>query len=570
MDLSRRSSEPLAASDSRETTSAAPGSAIAMGRPVGRRWPVLASLQGPIFVAIAYYLGAEAAFYIGTLSDQIFALFWPPNVVLFCALLIVPKRRWWVYIAAAFPAHAIAELGVGMPLPQLLVAFATNCMVALLDAYAVRRFVGEPPWFGNFRKAFLYIVIAAGLGPAVSAFGGAFVPILGGGSFAEYWVFYSHWYLANALPNLTLGPVFLIWYSDSAGWTRWRPSLRDLEPGMLALALIGICILTVATAEKLATNHLLPVVLLLPLPLILWSAIRFGEKGASAAILVVAVVLTWYTLHGGGFFLGEGPERSVLTLQLFLTGASIPVLLLGASIDDSRRAEQTMRELTASVLRAQEEERRRIARDLHDSTGQNLIAATLLVERVENAVPETARPAFRQLEKMLQQSIRELRTVSYLLHPPLLDEAGLSLALRNFVNGFVDRTGIAVDLEVSPELDRLAPEAELVLFRVVQEALGNIARHSMSKTALIRLDRRSTPTARTAVLTIEDAGKGMPDIAFKRPLPDRRGGRAAPTGVGLASMRERLHQIGGQLEIDSAVGRTTLTATIPIPPEPAD
>jgi signal transduction histidine kinase len=569
MNLSRRSPERRASSDRSKTTAAALGSAVAAGPPTSRRWPALVSLQGPIFVAVAYYVGAEAAFYIGTLSDQIFALFWPPNVVLFCALLIVPQRRWWLYIAAAFPAHSIAELGVGMPLPQLLVAFATNCMVALLDAYAVRRFVGEPPWFGNFRKAFLYIVIAAGFGPAISAFGGAFVPILGGGSFAEYWVFYSHWYLANALPNLTLGPVFLIWYSDWAG-TRWRPSLRHLEPAMLALALVGSCILTVAMAEKLATNHLLPVLLLLPLPLVLWSAIRFGEKGASAAILVVAVILTWYTLHGGGLFPGEGPERSVLTVQLFLTGASIPVLLLGASIDDSRRAEQTMRELAASVLRAQEEERRRIARDLHDSTGQNLIAATLLAGRVENAVPEAARPAFRQLEGMLQQSIRELRTVSYLLHPPLLDEAGLGLALRNFVNGFVDRTGIVVDLEVSPELDRLAPEAELVLFRVVQEALGNIARHSMSKTALIRLDRRSTPTAETAVLTIEDAGKGMPDIAFKRPSAGRSGVRVAPTGVGLASMRERLHQIGGQLEIDSAVGHTTLTATIPIRPEPAD
>src|SRR5262245_5769529 len=107
-------------------------------------------LQGPLLVALAYLLGAEAAFYIGTLSDQIFALFWPPNVVLFCALMIVPQRDWWLYIVAAFLAHVVAELGVGMPALQLLVAFATNCMVALLNAYAVRRFVGDPPWFGIF------------------------------------------------------------------------------------------------------------------------------------------------------------------------------------------------------------------------------------------------------------------------------------------------------------------------------------------------------------------------------------------------------------------------------------
>src|SRR5262249_16026985 len=170
-------------------------------------WPMkqaVASLRGPVLIALAYFLGAEAAFYIGTLSDRIFPLFWPPNVILFCALLIVPQRDWWLYIAAAFPAHAIAELGVGMPLPQLLVAFATNCMVALLNAYAVRHFVGDPPWFGNFRKAYLYIVITAGIAPAVSALGGAFVPILGGGEFADYSLFWSHWYLANALPTLPL------------------------------------------------------------------------------------------------------------------------------------------------------------------------------------------------------------------------------------------------------------------------------------------------------------------------------------------------------------------------------
>jgi integral membrane sensor domain MASE1 len=95
-------------------------------------WPK-AALSAPVLVAVAYYLGAEAAFYIGTLSDRIFAPFWPPNVVLFCALLLATERRWWVFIAAAFPAHVVAELGVGMPAGQLLVAFVTNCMVAALN-----------------------------------------------------------------------------------------------------------------------------------------------------------------------------------------------------------------------------------------------------------------------------------------------------------------------------------------------------------------------------------------------------------------------------------------------------
>jgi signal transduction histidine kinase len=513
-------------------------------------------LHGPLLVALGYFAGAEAAFYIGTLSDQIFALFWPPNAILFCALLVVPQRRWWLYVAAAFPAHVAAELGVGMPAPQLLVAFATNCLVVLPNAWAVRRFVGAPPWFGNWRKALRYILIAAGIGPAVAALGGAFVPIMGGGAPADYWIFWSHWYFANALPNLTLGPVFLIWFSDHVRSDGWTLSRRHVEAVALGLLLLAACLAIALPAQ--VENALGPAMLLLPLPLLIWAAVRFGEKGASAAILMVAVIFTWDGLHGGTLFPHPNPERSLLALQLFLTGLSIPILLLGAVIDELRRTERTTRDLAASLVRAQDEERRRIARDLHDSTGQNLIAATLIAGRIEQALPETARPALRQLEEMLQQSIGEIRTVSYLLHPPFLDEAGLALAVRSFVEGFSERSGVTVDLELPPDMQRLPPDTELALFRVVQEALTNVARHSGSATALIRLHAAREMT----VLTVEDAGRGMPDLVGRGRLIGRN--RGAGSGVGLASMRERLEQLGGRLEIHSATGRTVIRATVPV------
>jgi signal transduction histidine kinase len=524
-------------------------------------------LQGPVLVALAYFAGAEVAFYIGTLSDRIFALFWPPNVILFCALLIVPQRSWWLYVAAAFPAHVAAELTVGMPAPQLLVAFATNCLAVLLNAYAVRRFVGGPPWFGNWHKALRYIVITAGIGPAVAALAGAFVPIMGGGTFADYWIFWSHWFFANALPNLTLGPAFLIWFSDHARSDGWSRSRRRVEAAALGVVLLAAC-LVVALSNQVE-NALGPAMLLLPLPLLIWAAVRFGEKGASAAILIVAVIFIWEGLHGVALFPHPNPERSLLALQLFLTGISIPILLLGALIDELRRTERTTRDVAASVMRAQDEERRRIARDLHDSTGQNLIAATLIAGRIEQALPETARPAFRQLEEMLQQSISEIRTVSYLLHPPFLDEAGLALAVRNFVEGFGERSGIAVDVELPPEMHRLPADAELALFRVVQEALTNVARHSGSATALIRLARERRAGREMAVLTVEDAGRGMPDLGGTRGRPVGRN-RPPGSGVGLASMRERLEQLGGRLEIRSAVGRTVITATVPVEPPSAE
>jgi signal transduction histidine kinase len=305
----------------------------------------------------------------------------------------------------------------------------------------------------------------------------------------------------------------------------------------------------------------LPAVLYAPLPLILWAALRFGTRGASGAILIVALVLTWRALKGPSLFLGADPETNVLALQLFLAGLAIPALLLGAAIEELHHAARTTRALAGSVLHAQDDERRRIARELHDSTGQNLIATRMLVGRLRAMVPASAGPAMDELDQTIRQSIDEVRTVSYLLHPPFLDESGLRLALAHYVDGFSQRSGIAVELHVAADVDRLPPNVELALFRVVQEALTNVSRHSGSPTARINLRLGTMYGSRGVVLSVEDSGRGIA-AAVRRPGAIAL--RARPNnGVGLASMRERLHQLGGQLEVVSAVGRTVVTAVIP-------
>jgi signal transduction histidine kinase len=517
-------------------------------------------LRGPVFLAIAYFFGAEAAFLIGTLSDKIFAPFWPPNIILFCALLLVPERRWWLFIVAAFPAHVVAEIGVGMPLGQMLVAFATNCMVALLNAIAVRRLLHGPPWLGDLRKASLYVLITAGISPAVSALGGAFVPIMGGGPLAEYWHFWTNWYLANALISLTLGPVLLTWLNENPRSVSMPPG-RIVEAAVLGILLVIVCTIAFEISARTVASSFLPAVIYSPLPFILWATLRFGVKGAGAAILVVTVVLIWRTLKGPSLFIGADPETNVLALQVFLAGLAVPVLLLGAAIDELRHAAQTTRNLAGSVLTAQDEERRRIARELHDSTGQNLIATSMLVGRLRGRLPASAVATIDQLDEAIRQSINEVRTVSYVLHPPLLDEAGLELAVRHFVDGFCQRSGLGIELDIAPNLGRLPPEMELALFRVMQEALTNVSRHSGSATARIGLRRGTARGQRGVILTIEDAGKGIPGSS-RLPGMTRRRARIN-TGVGLASMRERLHQIGGWVDVESEVGRTVVTAVVP-------
>jgi signal transduction histidine kinase len=524
------------------------------------------SLRGALLTAAFYYLGAQAAFLIGTFTDQALALFWPPNVILFCILLLVPERRWWIYVLAVLPAHVLAEAGVGMSPAPMVAAFVSNTAVAILNAYAVRNFLGEPPWLGSFQKACAYIVLIGFITPGFVAFGGACVPLLGGRGADEFWTFYAHWFLANAILNLTLRPFLLCWFPEFRRWRHWVPLRKHVEPTIITIVLIAVCFSSAYAAGAIVGSNFLSVFLLLPLPFVLWAAARYGGKGASGTVLIVAVILIWRTLHHHAGFENGSPERALLALQVFLTGLAIPILLLGASIDELRRAETSMRGLAATLLRAQDDERRRIARDLHDSTGQNLVAATLIAAQIQRLLPPAGEALARKLDDVLQASITEIRTVSYLLHPPLLDEAGLGLALREYVQGYVERSGIDVELRVAADVDRLRDDIELILFRVVQEALANVARHSKSPIAIIDLNRVRHSTGECIVLSIEDAGQGMVAAGSQgRGLQRPPMLSNASRGVGLASMSERVRQAGGRIAIETASGGTIVTATIPLP-----
>jgi PAS domain S-box-containing protein len=301
-------------------------------------------LHVPLIAALAYYVGAEAAFFVGTLSDKIFAPFWPPNIVLFCALLLSPYRRWWLFILAVFPAHVLAEIRVGMDTAQLLVAFATNCAVAAANAAALRRMIGGPPWFGSLRNACVYVCVTAVVSPAMVALGGAFVPIMSAPSAEHYWSFWAQWYLSNAVGSLALGPIALILLSERKRWWRRFKPRHVAETALLATAVIVACTLGCMASDAAIPKGFLPALAYLPLPFVLWAALRFGAIGASAAVLLVSVNSIWHALNGPSLFLTGTPETSVFALQAFIIGLSIPVLLLGASIDETRHAEAAARE----------------------------------------------------------------------------------------------------------------------------------------------------------------------------------------------------------------------------------
>jgi len=231
------------------------------------------------------------------------------------------------------------------------------------------------------------------------------------------------------------------------------------------------------------------------------------------------------------------------------------VLLHVRDITERKRAEEALRHLSVELLRSQDEERRRIARELHDATGQKLAVVAMHLGKVNEsigALDPIAQNAFAESMTLIDRCSREIRTLSYLLHPPLLDERGLTTALRWYVEGFTQRSGINVDLDVPPDLQRLPQEVETVLFRIVQEGLTNAHRHSGSSTAAIRLWHDPTNVR----LEVQDAGKG-----FQNQQAD--GGPAA-MGVGIMGMRERVRQLGGQMDMESGADGTTVRVTLPL------
>jgi PAS domain S-box-containing protein len=215
-----------------------------------------------------------------------------------------------------------------------------------------------------------------------------------------------------------------------------------------------------------------------------------------------------------------------------------------------------LRELSNRLLKTQEEERRHIARELHDSAGQLIAALGMNLAGINRHAGGNAAlaEALRDTQNLVQQLNKEIRTTSYLLHPPLLDENGLAQAIQWYMQGLMERGGLEIELDVAEDFGRLPADLELAIFRIVQESLTNIHRHSGSKTATIRLSRG----VRNIVLEIQDHGRGI--------SPDKLAAiKAQRTGVGITGMRERVRNFAGEMDIQSNGNGATVSVTLPIP-----
>lgn len=219
-----------------------------------------------------------------------------------------------------------------------------------------------------------------------------------------------------------------------------------------------------------------------------------------------------------------------------------------------RNAEDALRKLSGRLLGIQDQERRRIARELHDSLGQYLAGMKIAIDMLSSRSPQKD-PLLIECADILERAIAETRTLSHLLHPPLLDEAGFASAASWFVAGFSQRSGIRVSLDLPTDLQRLPEAIEIALFRVLQESLTNVHRHSRAKSAEISVE----VDAEQVTIEVRDHGRGMPPHVIKQVEAE-----TSKLGVGLAGMRERIHELGGRFAVSSDEHGTAVHATIPL------
>jgi PAS domain S-box-containing protein len=238
------------------------------------------------------------------------------------------------------------------------------------------------------------------------------------------------------------------------------------------------------------------------------------------------------------------------------TGDFTQLGVIAVDVTARRNAEDALRKLSGRLLGIQDQERRRIARELHDSLGQYLAALKIAIELLSaGPSPEKSKGLLSECSEIVEKSIVETRTLSHLLHPPLLDEAGFASAASWFVTGFSQRSGIAVSLELPEDLPRLSEAVEIALFRVLQESLTNVHRHSQTRSAEIKVE----VDAEEITMEVSDHGRGVPEHILQKLRGD-----GTQLGVGFAGMRERVHELGGTFDVTSSASGTTIRVLVPL------
>jgi len=503
---------------------------------------------------------------------------WPGTGIALAAILLLGYEVWPGIFLGAF---AVNLTTAGSLVSSLCIA-SGNTLEAVLGAYLVIRFANGRNVFDRAEGIFKFFLLACVAATTVSAsLGTASLALTGFRRGVQWESLWLTWWLGNMAGAILVTPCFLLWSARREAPRSGRQVVLQTV-ALLSLVLVGAIVFG-GFPSLAGQDYPLKFICI---PFVVWVAFELRPREAALAVLVFSVVAIGSALHAArGVSIRN---ESLLVIQVFLSVVAMTSLLVSVAVSErnrhqetlqkakieleervldrtreledriarQERAEQAVRGLSARLLHAQDQERRRIARELHDSTGQSLAALTMILSKLRkkaSSVNSELSSELDESEQIARAVSDELRTTSYLLHPPLLDEMGLQAGLRWYIEGFKGRSNIKVSLNLPENLERLATDLELMIFRVVQECLTNVHRHSESPSATICLCKSSGKLT----LEIRDQGKGMPADRLVAATD------SGTVGVGLRGMRERVKAFGGELEIISDGQGTMVRATIP-------
>ncbi len=302
-----------------------------------------------LLVAVAYYLGAKIGFAL-TFQPHPISVLWPPNSILLAALLLTPVRFWWMILLAAFPAHLAAQVQSNVPPVMILCWFISNSCEALIGAGCVRYFFDPPVRLDRLRDVGIFCFFAAFLAPFLSSFLDAGFVALNQFGHDTYWRVWRIRFSSNSLTALTLVPFLISWSTEGIRWLGRIRRARFFEAAVLLLALVSVNLIVFYRLGPAPDSALL----YLPMPFLIWAAVRFGSRGATAAICMVTFLAIWSAGHGYGPFSTKSAEENALSLQTFLIVMSVPLLLLAGVIEERRKDALTLRERDERISLASE------------------------------------------------------------------------------------------------------------------------------------------------------------------------------------------------------------------------
>jgi signal transduction histidine kinase len=507
---------------------------------------------GPYFLRVtlvfALYLasgrfGLAAPFTSGNVSP-----FWPAAGIALAGVLLWGYQVWPGIALGAFLVNYFT------PIPVLAAAgiAAGNTLAALVAGFLLRKARFDPK-LECLRDVLALIAFGALASPLVAAVAGnTTLSLTHVKAWSGFHTALAVWWFGDAMGVLIGAPVAL----GSARLGRGEERVFRPELGFLLVGSAFTALAIFSQSFRLDAGN--DVLAFAVFPFVIWAAVRFSLAGASTVCLVITLIAVWGTAHGSGPFVKRDPLHNAVLLQLFLSALSVIGLLLAAIIGERTRAEGALRTLSGHLLRLQDAERRRLARELHDSSGQHLVALQMSLAALQQRIGQNDRASAELIEESqqtLDRVVKEIRTLSYLLHPPLLDEVGLCSALRWYVDGLVARSQLQIELDLPRELARLSQEVETAIFRIVQECLTNIYRHSGSPVATVSL----SVTHGQLILRVVDRGKGIGSRLQGDPLGD-----PSILGVGIRGIGERVHELGGRLRIKNLTPGALVEVILPL------